>query len=158
MSETMLGLVPLPGMLLILIGAALYQLGGRHGKWKRRYAGSFCLASSIWLVSALLGRFSLWYLLVYPLTVATFTLGYGADVEWKKWARRLTVVGASLVSSILILIVIGFPSGSGWVVGIELLIASTTAILGVKNPIDAAPEEYFVCLFLWSPKLMYLFL
>ena len=40
---------------------------------------------------------------------------------------------------------------------IEIVIASVSIYLGVRNPIKAAPEEFFVATCLWMPKLMYLF-
>lgn len=153
MSETWLGTIPAIGMLLIIFGAWLYQMGGRSGKWKRRFCGSFVVSSAIWLVSYLVGNFSWWTLAIYPLCIGSFVLGYGSDKLSGKIIRRGTVVLASLMSGILLAIVY-----NAWAVfPIEVIMASLSVYLGVKNPIQAAPEEFFICLMLWVPKLMYVF-
>ena len=152
-SEMWLGTIPVFGMLLIIAGAWLYQAGGRSGKWKRRFLGSFIVSSSIWGVSYLLGNFSWWLVALYPLCIGSFVLGYGSDNTWGKIGRRATVASASLMSGILLAVVF-----SAWgVFPIEVATASLTIYLGVKNPIQAAPEEFFICVLLWLPKLMYCF-
>ena len=153
MTETQLGLTAGLGMLGIILGATFYMLGGRNGKWKRRFLGSFIVCSSIWGTSYLLGNFSWWLVALYPLCIGSFVLGYGSDNTWGKIGRRATVASASLMSGILLAVVF-----SAWgVFPIEVATASLTIYLGVKNPIQAAPEEFFICVLLWMPKLMYCF-
>lgn len=153
MNETWLGTIPAIGMILIVIGAWLYMLGGRRGKWKRRFIGSFVVSSAIWFVSLLIGNFSWWTIAVYPLCIGSFVLGYGSDTLNGKIVKRGTVVLASLMSGLLL----AFVYNAWAVLPIEIVIASVSIYLGVKNPIQAAPEEFFVCMCLWMPKLIYLF-
>jgi hypothetical protein len=153
MSETWIGTIPAFGMILIIFGSWLYMMGGRNGKWKRRFLGSLLVSGSIWLVSGLLGNFSWWLLAIYPLCVGSFVLGYGSDTLGGKLRKRGTVVAASLMSGVLLALVF-----HAWAVfPIELAMASLSIYLGVRNPIQAAPEEFFVCMCLWMPKLMYAF-
>jgi len=152
-TETHLGTLSFVGSLFIALGSYFYMLGGRNGKWKRRFIGSFIVCSAIWLVSVLLGNFSWWLTALYPLCIGSFVLGYGSDTTGGKILKRSIVVSASLVSGLLL----AFIFNKWSVVPIEVVIASVTVYLGVRNPIQAAPEEFFVCMCLWLPKLMYLF-
>jgi hypothetical protein len=153
MSETWLGTIPVFGMLLLTLGCWLYMLGGRSGKWKRRFIGSFVVSSAVWLESYLVGNFSWWLVAIYPLCIGSFVLGYGSDKLGEKLLKRAGVVTASLMSGILMAIVF-----NAWAVfPIELVIASASIYLGVRNPVQAAPEEFFVATCLWMPKLIYPF-
>jgi hypothetical protein len=154
MSEYYLGTLPVLGFLTMTLGCYMYMRGGRSDKWQRRFVGSFILSSGLWGTFALLGTFSYWYLFVYLLTIATFSKGYGRT---NRVLKRFTVVGISLLASLVILGVNSFPSDLWGLFAFEFAIASVTVWLGVKNPMDAAPEEFFVCAFLWLPKLMYPF-
>ena len=154
MTETWLGTIPVFSMLILIAACFMYMWGGRSGKWKRRFIGSCLCSCSIWCMFILMHRWS-WHLLwIYPLTIGAFSLGYGAHTPETKVARRFTVVAASLVTGLLLVFLVG--GGSAWYIfTIEALVASMTVILGVTNPIQAAPEEFFVCFLLWIPKLMY---
>lgn len=149
--EWWLGTIPVFGMLLIVSGAWLYMLGGRSGKWKRRFCGSLVVSSGVWITSYLVGNFSWWTLGIYPLCIGSFVLGYGSDTLGGKLRKRGTVVLASLMSGALLAVAF-----NAWLVfPIEVAMASLSIYLGIKNPIKAAPEEFFICTVLWVPKLMY---
>lgn len=155
MSETFIGTVPFIGLIILSIACWFYMWGGRSGKWKRRFIGSFICSLAIILEYILLNKFKYLLLLIYPLTIATFVLGYGADLVLSKIKRRFIVVSVSVISSIGICLLYG---GNTWfVLPLETWVALSTIYLGVKNPVQAAAEEYFVCLFLWAPKLIYPF-
>ena len=154
MSELWIGTIAFFGLLLTAVGCWLYMAGGRSGKWKRRFIGSLVLSAAVWLEFLLMGKFSFWTLLIYPLTIGTFCLGYGAEQIGEKIMKRSFVVSASLMTSLGIFFLYG-----GWaILPIDVIIASTTVYLGVKNPVHAAAEEFFICLMLWSPKLIYPFI
>ena len=155
MSETWLGTIPLFGTILIALGCWFYMLGGRDGKWKRRFIGSLICATAIWLESLLLGVFQWVQLSVYPLLAICFSLGYGADVPIIKVLKRSIVVLCSLLTGIMFCLTIGH---SAWLIlPIQVVVAAVSIWLGVKNPIPAAAEEFFVCLFLTVCNLMYPF-
>lgn len=153
MSETQLGSIPVVGMLLLTLGCWLYMKGGRSEKWIRRFWGSFIVSSAVWVESYLVGNFTWWLMAIYPLCIGSFVLGYGSTTLGGKLRRRATVVLASLVSGILL----AYLFNAWAVLPIEIVVASVSIYLGVRNPIQAAPEEFFVATCLWMPKLMYCF-
>ena len=155
MNETWLGTIPLFGTLILAVGCWFYMLGGRDAKWLRRFIGSLICSTAIWIESLLLGVFNFWHLLVYPLTITYFSLGYGSEIPLIKIIKRSIVVICSLTTGLVFCLTIG---GSAWIIlPIQVVIAAVTIWLGVKNPIPAAAEEYFVCLFLTVCNLMYPF-
>jgi hypothetical protein len=155
MNETWIGTIALIGMLITAIGCYLYMLGGRSGKWKRRFIGSIICSTAIWVESLLLGVFNFWQLLAYPLLIATFCLGYGSDILFTKIVKRFIVVLGSLTVGVLMLLTVG---GTSWMLlPLQLLIALGSVWLGVRNPIPAAAEEFFVCLLLTECNIMYPF-
>jgi len=155
MNETMLCYIPFVGVIILSFACLLYAFGGRSGKWKRRFIGSLICATALWIEFLLMGLFQWVMLVIYPLTIGAFSLGYGSEIPFQKVVKRTVIVAASLFSSLGICLLIG---GKAWLIlPVEVLIAATSIWLGVKNPIQAAPEEFFICLFLWTPKLMYPF-
>jgi len=155
MNETYLGSIPLIGTVILSIGSWFYMLGGRDGKWKRRFVGSFIIASAIWVESLLLGAFNWYQLAVYPLLILAFVLGYGGETMAVKVMKRSLVVACTLITGLLYCITIG---GSAWIVlPIQVIVGGMTIWLAVKNPVPAAPEEFFVCFMLTFCLLMYPF-
>ena len=155
MDETLLGTIALIGTIILAFGCYLYMLGGREGKWKRRFVGSLIISSAVWIETLLLGYFNLWFLLVYPILATCFCLGYGGDSLPVKLFRRSLVVLYTLSIGVLFCLTIG---GSAWVIlPIQVVIGACSIWLGVKNPTPAAPEEFFVCLLLTECLLMYPF-
>lgn len=156
MSEYSLIWIASLGFVLLNIGCVFYALGGRDGKWKRRFIGSLIVSSAVFLEFILLHKFNWWLLAIYPLTIGAFVLGYGADTLGLKVWKRSVVVLASLCSGLLL----AFLVGSGqvwWLFGMECVIASMSIVFGVVNPIQASAEEFFICACLWMPKLFYAF-
>lgn len=155
MSETWLGTIPLIGTVIVAFGCWLYMLGGRSGKWKRRFFGSLLCATAIWVEALLVGNFSFWMLLAYPLLIASFSLGYGSDFLATKIIKRVLVVAASLTIGIVMCLVLG--GAAWWVLPVQVAVGMMSVYLGVRNPVYAAPEEFFVCLLLTECNLMYPF-
>lgn len=155
MSETLLGSIPVIGAIFITIASWFYMWGGRSGKWKRRFIGSLIAASAIWIESLILGVFNFLHLLAYPILITVFSLGYGAEIPLEKIIKRLIVVIGSLGVGILMCLTLG--GNAWWILPIQVLIAIGSVILGVKNPIPAAAEEFFVCFLLTFTNIMYPF-
>lgn len=155
MTETLLGTLALGGLITTAIGCWFYMWGGRSGKFKRRFIGSLICASAIWLTSLFLGVFSPLQLLAYPILILAFSLGYGASIPLKKAIKRTIVVLCSLLVGVLLAYTIG---GKAWLIlPLQGVIAAGSIWLGVKNPIHAAPEEFFVCLLLTECNIIYPF-
>lgn len=155
MSETFIGVIPFIGTIILAFGCLLYMLGGRDGKWKRRFIGSLICATAIWVEALLLGVFQWVQLAVYPLLAICFSLGYGSEIPIIKVVKRAIVVATSLLVGLLFCFTIGHTS---WIIfPIQVVVAAVSIWLGVKNSIPAAAEEFFICLFLTICNLMYPF-
>lgn len=153
MTETFLGTIPLIGIIVLAVGCWFYMWGGRSDKWKRRFIGSLICSIAIWLESLILGNFSLLQLIAYPITILYFSLGYGASIPLNKLIKRSIVAICSILVGLLFCFTIG---GKAWLIlPLQVLIASGSIWLGIKNPLHAAPEEFFVCLLLTECNLMY---
>src|SRR3989304_1359942 len=140
MSEIWLGTIPLIGLIIVAIGCWFYMLGGRSNKWKRRFVGSLICSTAIWVESLLLGTFNYLHLLVYPILAITFSLGYGSSILLVKILKRSIVVMGSLVVGILMCLTIG---NEAWLIlPLQIIVAIGSIWLGIKNPIQAAPEEF----------------
>ena len=156
MSETTLCYIPFIGTLILSVGCLMYALGGRGGKWKRRFIGSLLCSVAILAETLVLGHYSHVQLLAYPMLVLAFSLGYGSEIPLDKVIKRGIVVLCSLLVGVLFCVTLG---GKAWLIlPLQVLIASGSIWLGVKNPISAAPEEFFVCLLLTECNLMYPFI
>ena len=155
MSETWIGTIAFIEMLILCVGCWFYMLGGRSGKWKRRFVGSLICSTALWVGLVLTQQFNWWALGVYPLLIGAFCLGYGSDVPLTKILKRMIVVAATLTTGVLMAVIIG---GNAWMVlPLQAAIAMGSVWLGVKNPITAAAEEFFVCLLLTQCLMMYPF-
>ena len=142
--------------LALVAASCLYSLGGRSGKWKRRFVASFVLASAITGIALWRGIFDWWFLLTYPILSIGFLLGYGADSTGIKILKRtiyaVTVISAGLVFCFVL-------GGKTWLVLIPHAgIGLWSVFMGVKNPIAAAAEEFFICMILNIGLMMYLFI
>lgn len=149
MSE--MNMVWLSGLagIMVVAGAVCYSWGGRSGKWKRRFVGSFITASAGWVVAAMTGTFHISHLLAWPLLSISYHMGYGVNsgIVWAKVLRRsIYALGVLLAGLIYAYIA---ASGACWVLWVcQCACGVSSVILGVKNPIPAAAEEFLVCMVL----------
>ena len=155
MSEIGIGTLASASIVGLALGCFLYMLGGRSGKWKRRFVGSLVIATTVNACSYFMGNWSWHLILVYPALCIGFSLGYGADTLPLKILRRsifaLGVVGAGLVFCFTL-------GGKAWLVFTPHLgVALWTVFIGIKNTIHAAAEETFICLLLNAGLLIYPF-
>lgn len=133
-------------------GAALvaasffYSLGGRSGKWRRRFIASFILASTVNVICFLRGHWTPWMIFVYPILAGGFCLGYGAKKIGSKILKRLICASAVISAGVLLAFLIG---GHAWDVLIPHVgVGLWSVYLGVRNPVEAPAEEFFICLLL----------
>jgi len=137
----------------LVLSSLLYSLGGRSGKWKRRFVGSFILAGTLVTLCLLRGLFSWWLLLTWPLLVAGYSIGYGADLLGVKVLKRLvyaiTVISAGVVCAYLF--------SAWWVLIPHVGVGLWSVYLGVRNPVEAAAEEFFISMLLGLGLMMYPF-
>lgn len=150
--------ISLGGVGLILY-CFLWSFGGRDGTSKawRRWVGSFIMALTVNALFAWRGVWNPYFLGIWPVLGVFTSRGYGADNLTGKIIKRacfaLGVISAGLIPAILI------SSGSAWALfGLQVLLGAGTVWLGVRNPLPAAAEEWFVCLLLSAPLLGYPFI
>ncbi len=127
----------------LALASLLYSLGGRSGKWKRRFIASFILAITVNIASLVMGRFSFWLFLAFPALIAGFSMGYGADTLMGKILRR-SIYAVSVIASGLIFCFV-FGGNAWWVLPVHIGVGLFSIYLGVRNPVYAAAEEVFVC-------------
>ena len=142
-------------MLGLTLSTFLYALGGREGKWKRRFIASLILAITVNVASWIMGRFSFWLFLAFPVLIAAFSMGYGADTLIMKVIRRaIYALGVCATGLIFCLV---FGGNAWWVLPVHVGVGLFSIYLGVRNPIYAAAEEVFVCALLNIGLCMYPF-
>lgn len=154
MSEYTIGFQAMGGLCGVVLGCLCYMLGGRSGKWLRRYVGSFILTLTVNILCVLRGVWSPWMLAVYPCLVLAFSLGYGGtdDLGTKIFKRAVYAFGVLMAGVVMCLIL-----GSWFIFIPHFFMGMVSIYLGVKNPLPAAVEEIFVCLSLTAFLVAYPF-
>lgn len=155
MTEYQIGYIAVGGIIGLALGCLFYMIGGRSGKWVRRFIGSLIIALTVNLEAYLLGGWHWALTLVYPALILGFCQGYGADSTKAKIMRRaiyaLTVMSAGVVCACVF-------GGAAWLIFVlHLCIGIWSIWLGVLNPVQAAAEETFICLLLNAALIMYPF-
>lgn len=79
MNEYVTGYQFIGGLFGLVLSSLLYMLGGRSGKWKRRFLGSFILALTVNLLFLGQGQWSPYYLILWPSLAISFSMGYGVN-------------------------------------------------------------------------------
>ena len=142
------------GLIGLVVASLLYALGGREGKWQRRYLASFVLTLTVIGLTLWKNTFSFWYLLIFPILLGGFSLGYGAEATWWKIIRRL-VYALAVCSAGLVFC---FVLNNWWLFIPHIGIGLFSIYLGVKNPIESAAEEILICTLLNLILIFYPFL
>jgi hypothetical protein len=156
MNEYVIGYTAVGSLLGMAVACLLYMLGGRDGKWRRRFIGSLVLSTTLMVCAYIMHRFNWWLALTYPALAIGFSFGYGADTNLGKVVRRtiyaLAVMSAGVVCAVVM-------KGNAWMVLVPHIgIGLWSVWLGVKNPLYAASEEVFVCASLSLGLMMYPFI
>lgn len=124
----------------------LYSLAGLdiHGKgYKalRRYLGSLIICVALCVFAVLNKNLSLWYLLCYPLLIGAYCMGYGSEETWVKVLKR-TLCAIAITCAFLPVV---FVMGCWWLFGLQMLISiACSVVLGVKNPLHSAVEQFVI--------------
>jgi hypothetical protein len=139
----------------LVLASFLYSLGGRDGKWKRRFIASLVLATTVITCAILRHHFSWWMLFTYPLLTGGFSLGYGAD-EWEgKVIKRTIYAAAVCMAGVLMAFLI--RGNAFWILPFHIGVGAFSVYLGTKNPIEAAAEEFIICMILNIGLITYCF-
>jgi len=156
MSEINLTWLASGNVLLLAFACLCYSLGGREGgpgKGIRRFVASAIIAIAINGTAYFLGKWVWQLLFLFPICILTFIQGYGGH-SMPKIIQRILIVATSLLSGFLCMYSI---NGGVWLFAIHAVVALTTVIFALKNPIVAAAEEVLVCLLLFAIPLFYPF-
>lgn len=143
MSEYSIGYLACGSLAGLVIAAVLYMMGGRDNKALRRYGASAIIAATINIVAWLMGVWFAWLLLIFPLKIAEFSLGYGGDDSLTRGFKRALVVGVSLLSGLIFCVTWG--GVAYWYLALQAFVGAGTIFFAFKNPIAAAAEEPLVC-------------
>ena len=155
MNEYTIGWLASCAGLGVVLASTLYWIGGRSNKWIRRFVSPAVICGTICGVSLGMGNFHWAMLAVCPLLSIGYHLGYGGDDVKTKIVKRLYYALACSGSGVLLAIVLG--GNAYWILPIQIAVALGTVYLGVKNPVYAAAEEFFVSVLLTVGLVMYPF-
>ena len=146
MSEFGLGTLAAIALLVCVIDSIAWMLGGRSGKYKRRFIGSAIQTLGLNVISLIVGTWVWQYLASIIPEMISRCLGYGGDTLAYKILRRSIFALGSLAVGMMLAWGLGF-SGKAITLLICQVIASVVSIvLGTRNPLPASVEEVFVCI------------
>lgn len=130
----------------LVLASTLYAIGGRKGKWHRRFLASLVLAATVNILCAIREIWNPWMMAVYLPLAGGFSLGYSADNLSRKVWRRSVYVLAVLMSGVLMAFLLG---GNAWLVLVPHVFVGLSSIwMGVRNPVYAPAEEFLICMVL----------
>jgi hypothetical protein len=158
MSETTLGTLAAIALGICVIDCFLWMLGGRDGKWKRRFLGAGIQTLGINILAIFTGTWAWQFILVLGPEIGSRCLGYGGDTTSEKIMRRTVFALGSLAAGAVLAWGAGFGAKAVTLLICQAVASSATIIMGVKNPLPASVEEQFVCLLLKCMNYGYLFI
>lgn len=153
---TITHLAGLSGVALVL-SSWLWSIAGRDGTPKalRRFGSTGIMAATVMCLCIVMGLWSWWMLLTYPVMLVS-CMGYGGNSFIEKVIRR--VLFALAITSVGILYALILGGNAWWVYALHIGVAAWTVYLGVKNPVYAAAEEFFIAFLLYLGLMMYPFI
>ena len=158
MTEISLGILAVVALIICAIDCFFWMWGGRSGKWKRRYIGSFIQTLGLNILSVIGGTWAWQYILSLGPEIGSRSMGYGGDSTGEKVLRRSVFAIGSLLVGVVLAWGAGFSSKTVILLICQAIASIITIILGVKNPFPAAVEEVFVCFTLKYLNYGYIFL
>ena len=158
MTETMLGTLAVIALGICVIDCWMWMLGGRSGKYRRRYIGSAIQTAGINAISLLLGTWVWQFVASVVPEIISRSLGYGGDTLKEKIMRRTVFAIGSLGVGVFLAWGVGFTGKAITILICQAIASVGSIILGVKNPLPASCEEVFVCISLKYFNYAYIFI
>lgn len=158
MTETTLGTLAVIALGICVVDCFAWMLGGRDGKWKRRYIGAFIQTLGLNILSLIGGTWAWQYILAFGPEIGSRSMGYGGDTLAKKIMRRTVFALGSLAVGGILAWGAGFNGKAITLLICQVVASIVSVILGVKNPLPAAVEEVFVCMSLKYINYGYIFI
>jgi len=158
MGEYKLLYLAVIALIICVIDCMCWSLGGRSGKWKRRFVGAGIQTFGINILSVITGTWVWQFLLSLGPEIGSRSMGYGGDTSGEKITRRSVFALCSIVVGGILAWGVGFSSKTVWLLIAQAIASIVSIILGIKNPLPAAVEEVFVCISLKYINYGYLFI
>ena len=153
MNESVIGTMVFSQFILIFIGALFYMLGGRRGKWKRRFIAPIFQAGAVVVGLYLLGLYSYYHLLLLPFLVFIYSLGYG-DSKKRIVPARL-FIGFLMFTCPLVLFYLTLGAGVLLILPIHLAFILFAIYIGSNPVFPAAVEETVISIMFTMPWVFY---
>lgn len=157
MNEYNLIYLAIAALIVCVVDCLFWSLGGRNGKWKRRYVGAALQTLGLNILSIIGGTWAWQYVLSLGPEIGSRCMGYGGDTTGEKIMRRSVFALGSIGVGAILAWGAGFTGGAIIVLVCQVIASIVSIILGVKNPFPAAVEEVFVCLSLKYLNYGYIF-
>jgi len=155
MSEYAIGYAAVGSIFCLAFMCLFYMLGGRTGKWRRRFIAPLFQEISTNACAWMMRIWNPWLLVTYILVAIGLSFGYGGDTTGSKVFRRSVFCIMNLLAGVLFIAVYG-PKML-WIFIPNIGVAAWSIYLGVKNPLFAAAEEVFICALLYLMTQAYPF-
>jgi len=139
-----------------LVGSSfLYSMGGRSKKVIRRVGASLVLTLTVLGTGYLMGRGNLYVLAIFPMLFIGYCLPYGAEKILTKIGKRFVYASAVIFAGVIICAI--YKGNTWWLLIPHFGIGMFSIFFGVKNPLYAAAEEFFVSMVLNLVLISYVF-
>ena len=169
MNEYWIGTILVIQILLMLVGAYLYMIGGREHKWYRRFLSPVFSTASVIIGAIWFQIFNWWMLLLLPAFSLHYHLGYGTDAVPITLTRYLEISKFKLVHGLLrrgryaligitlpaIIMIASLGSQVAWILPIHFAFGALTVYIGIKHPIQAPAEELLRYILITLPVILY---
>ena len=151
MNEYTIGWIASGTGLGLIISSTLYWLGGRKHKAIRRWGSAFTMAATVCGSAYFMGVFKPGMLALFVSLTIAYHLGYGADTLIEKVRRRAIYAIGVLVSGCVMVMCLNGTLRLDGLTGLlwaHIGVGAWSIYMGVRNPVRAVAEEYFVCMLL----------
>jgi hypothetical protein len=141
----------------LVISAWLWSYGGRDGTplGIRRYGSTLILAITLTATLLLRNLWNWYFLLLYPSLIVGTIFGYGGEKLIEKIIRRSVFALSCLLPGLLFCLIL---QGNSWsILPLHVGVGLWSIYIGIRNPIIASSEEFFVCNLLYLGLIMYPF-
>lgn len=137
-----------------VLAATLYTIGGRDNTPKaiRRFGSPICVLGGIISILSITSRLTLenaaYAILASIALCIGYCMGYGGDKIWTKIKKRLAIALVYIVAFLFVSKI--FPYNQPKFIATLIMHSAmclSTVYLGVKNPLNAASEEFHIGLF-----------
>lgn len=158
MSEFNLGTLAALALGICVVDCFFWMWGGRSGKYKRRFIGSFIQILGINILAIIAGTWVWKFAVALVPEIGSRCMGYGGETTSEKIMRRSVFALCSLAAGAVLAWGLDFSVKAVTLLICQAIASIVSIILGIKSILPAAVEEVFVCLSLKYINYGYLFI